>query len=34
MTKKKHIMDLKISIGMGGGEAVNGGAALGGTTVL
>ena len=31
-TKKKHIWNLKISGGIGG-EAVNGGAVFGGTTV-
>ena len=30
MTKTKHIRDLKISMELGGGEALNGGAVLGG----
>ena len=29
ITKRKHILDLKISGGIGGGGAVNGGAVLG-----
>ena len=34
MTKTKHIRDLKISRILGGGEAVNGGAVLGGVQLI